>query len=264
MRVPLVWGVINATPDSFSDGGRHADVESAVRHARLLAEEGADVLDVGGESTRPGAAPVEPAEEIRRVVPVLARLRELDLGPRLSVDTRRAQVAREALAAGATVINDVGAGADPGMADAVAGGGAEWVLLHMRGTPATMQQAPRYQDVVAEVEGFLRGRVAAAEAAGIPRERLWIDPGLGFGKTLEHNLALLRGLERFVALGVRVLVGASRKSFLGALTGRTDPTQRLAGSLACALRACCAGVHGVRVHDVGATRDALAVLAGIR
>jgi dihydropteroate synthase len=262
--MPEVWGVVNVTPDSFSDGGRYLDTDAALTHALALAADGADVLDVGGESTRPGAEPVGVEEEIRRVVPVITALHARGVPARISVDTRRAAVADAALGAGAVIVNDIAAGRDPDMAAVVASSGAEWVLMHMRGTPRTMQRDPRYDDVVADVSGQLAERVEAAMAAGVEVARLWIDPGIGFGKTLEHNLALLRGLERFVALGPRVLLGASRKSFLGRLTGRDDPGARLAGSLACALRALVAGVAGVRVHDVAATRDALAVFAEIR
>jgi len=264
-RTPRIWGIVNVTPDSFSDGGLCAEPLAACAHARTLAGEGADVLDIGGESTRPGAAPVGVDQEIARVVPVFEGLADLAAGgTRLSVDTRRAAVAEAALAAGADLVNDVSAGQDPAMFDVVARHGAGLVLMHMRGTPATMQTAPVYADVVAEVADFLAGRATAAEAAGVAREQLWIDPGIGFGKTLEHNLALLRGLEAFVGLGLPVLLGASRKSFLGTLTGREAPAERLAGSLACVLRALEAGVSDVRVHDVRSTREILDVFTRIR
>jgi dihydropteroate synthase len=259
-----IWGVVNVTPDSFSDGGQFLDPDAAVAHALALAADGADVLDIGGESTRPGAQAVGADEETARVVPVLEALRRRAAGPALSIDTRHAAVASAALAAGATIVNDVSAGADPDMGRVVADAGASWVLMHMQGTPETMQAEPRYRDVVAEVVAYLRERADAAVAAGIDAGRLWIDPGIGFGKTLEHNLALFADLETLVATGHRVLVGASRKRFLGLLTGRERPADRVAGSLACALRARAAGVHAVRVHDVRATRDALAVFDAIR
>jgi dihydropteroate synthase len=262
--IPRIWGVLNVTPDSFSDGGRHESPGRAIEHGLAMAADGAAVIDVGGESTRPGAAPVPLAEEIRRVVPVLRGLREAGVAAGLSVDTRRADVAAAALGAGATIVNDVSAGADPAMLDLVARAGAELVVMHMQGTPRTMQRAPQYEDALEEIAGFLQERVAAAVAAGVERGRLWIDPGIGFGKRLEDNLALLRGLERLVASGPRVLLGASRKSFLGRLTGEPDPSRRLAGSLACALRAVDAGVDAVRVHDVRETRDAMTVYASIR
>ena len=256
-----VWGIVNVTPDSFSDGGRHAGTEEAVAHARRLRAEGADVLDIGGESTRPGAAPVPHDEEIRRVVPVLRALREGgDAGP-LSVDTRHAVVAQAALHAGADLVNDVGGGRDPGLLDVVAAHGAGLVLMHMQGTPGTMQADPRYEDVVREVGEWLAARQAAARAHGIARS--WIDPGLGFGKTLDHNLALLAGLPALVARGP-VLLGASRKSFLGRLTDEPVADRRLEGSLAAVAAGFHAGVAAVRVHDVRATRRFLDVLEAIR
>jgi dihydropteroate synthase len=220
------------------------------------------VLDVGGESTRPGAAPVSAEEEQGRVVPVVAALRQAGVRAPLSVDTRKASVARAALDAGATIVNDVSAGGhDPAMLPLVAERGVGLVLMHMLGEPGTMQRAPAYRDVVAEVEAHLLARRRAATEAGVAPERLWLDPGIGFGKTLEHNLALFGALERFAALGP-VLLGASRKSFLGALTGRL-PAERLIGSLACVARAAQAGVAAVRVHDVAETRELLAVLGRI-
>lgn len=229
-----------------------------------MAEVGADVIDIGGESTRPGAASVDVDEEIRRVVPVVSGLVAAGLEVRLSVDTRHAAVAAAALEAGAHIVNDVSAASDAGMLDVVAEHGAEIVLMHMRGTPRTMQQAPNYEDVVAEVAAYLLERVAAAQAAGVAAERIWLDPGIGFGKTLEHNLALLRDLESLVRTGHPVLFGASRKSFLGVLTGTEVAADRLAGSLACALRAMEAGVRGIRVHDVRETRELLDVYREIR
>ena len=251
-------GILNVTPDSFYDGGRHATVVAAVAHGRALLAEGADLLDVGGESTRPGAEPISADEECRRVVPVVTALRaETDVP--LSVDTTKAAVAAAALAAGADVVNDVSAGRDdPAMLSLVATEGAAIVLMHRQGTPATMQAAPTYGDVVAEVTAFLAERLAAARAAGIDGARVLVDPGLGFGKRLEHNLALLAHLDRLVALGVPVLVGASRKSFLGMVTGAAVEA-RLVPSVAAAVLAAVAGARAVRVHDVAATRQALAV-----
>jgi dihydropteroate synthase len=259
---PAVWGILNVTPDSFSDGGRWLEPAAAVEQGLRLVQEGADVLDVGGESTRPGAAAVPADEEARRTAPVIAALRRAGLSVPISIDTRKAAVARVALDAGATIVNDVSAGRhDPELLPLVAERGAGLVLMHMLGEPASMQRAPAYADVVGEVSAFLVERRAATLAAGVPPERVWLDPGIGFGKTLEHNLALLGSLERFAALGP-VLLGASRKSFLGALTGRL-PAERLLGSLACAARAAQAGVAAVRVHDVAATRELLDVLARV-
>lgn len=257
-----IWGIVNVTPDSFSDGGRFLDPARAVEHARQLVADGADVLDIGGESTRPGAEPVGTQEEIDRVVPVLEGLAGIDA--QLSIDTRHAAVAEAALAAGATIVNDVSGAADPAMLATVVKHGAGLVLMHMQGTPGSMQDAPHYDDVTAEVAAYLTSRAEAAIAAGADGARLWIDPGIGFGKTLDHNLALLRELEGLVRLGRPVLLGASRKAFLGTLTGRAEPAERVAGSLACVLRALEAGVDAVRVHDVAATRDILTVFTQIR
>ncbi|HLT26757.1 MAG TPA: dihydropteroate synthase [Zeimonas sp.] len=257
---PLVMGVLNVTPDSFSDGGRHASLEAATRHARRLIDEGADLLDIGGESTRPGAAPVPPDEEIRRVVPVLDALR--DCGRPLSVDTRRPEVMRAALEHGADLINDIDALQASGALDAVRASDCAVCLMHMQGEPGTMQQAPHYDDVVGEVEDFLAGRVSAAVEGGIDRDRIVIDPGIGFGKTLRHNLQLLGALDELAALGLPVLVGVSRKSMIGALTGR-DVDHRLAGSLSAMLAAVLRGARIVRVHDVAETRDALRVWQAI-
>ena len=244
-------GVLNVTPDSFSDGGRYLDPELAVAHGLALVAEGADVVDVGGESTRPGAGPVDEAEERRRVVPVIEALAP---SVRVSVDTRSAAVAEAAVAAGATLVNDVSASLWPVAAEV----GAGWVAMHMRGEPVTMQEAPRYDDVVAEVGAFLQERAAQARAAGV--EEVWIDPGIGFGKTLEHNLALLRSLDRLVAGGVPVVVGASRKGSLGQLTGGALVDDRLEASVATAVWAVEQGAAMVRVHDVAATVRALALL----
>ena len=259
---PEIWGILNVTPDSFSDGGRWLEPEQALEQALRLAQEGADVLDVGGESTRPGAATVAEAEEIRRTAPVIEALRRARVSLPISIDTRKAAVARAALDAGASIVNDISGGIhDPALLPLVAQRGAGLVLMHMQGQPATMQRAPAYRDVVAEVLAHLEARRGAAEAAGVSRARIWIDPGIGFGKTLEHNLALFQALERFTAAGP-VLLGASRKSFLGALTGRGAP-ERLLGSLATAARALQAGVAALRVHDVAATRELLEVLSRI-
>jgi dihydropteroate synthase len=253
---------VNVTPDSFSDGGEHPTPETAAAFALRLAEEGADVLDVGGESTRPGAVAVDPGEEAGRVVPTIAAIRRAGCPLPVSVDTRRPAVAEAALAAGATIVNDVSGGRDPAMLATVARHDAGIVLMHMRGEPATMQQDPRYGDVVAEVSAWLLERAAAAEAAGVRADRTWIDPGLGFGKTAAHNEEILRRLEELVAAGPPVLVGASRKSFLGGITGR-PPSDRLAASLACVARSAQAGAAAVRVHDVAATVDLLAVLSRV-
>lgn len=257
---PFLMGIVNVTPDSFSDGGRFAGVDAAVAHAERLAAEGADVVDVGGESTRPGAAAVPADEEIRRVVPVVERLRARGFPLPISVDTTKAEVGRAALAAGADLVNDVSALADPGLARAAAEAGAPVVLMHARG-PADGPAA--YRDVVAEVTAELAAALARAEAAGIPRERTILDPGLGFAKSLEHNLALLAGLPALRALGRPLLVGPSRKSFLGGITGA--PVEgRLAGTLAAVAAAVLAGAEWVRVHDVAPARDAARVAAAIR
>jgi dihydropteroate synthase len=261
---PLVMGIVNVTPDSFSDGGRFLDAASATDHARRLIAEGADILDVGGESTRPGAAPVGEAEEIGRVVPVIERLRaEADV--RISIDTMKPGVARAAVAAGATMWNDVTALSwSPESLAAAAYLGCEVVLTHMQGEPRTMQAAPRYDDVVAEVAAYLAARAEAAMAAGVARERIWLDPGFGFGKTPAHNLALVRALPRLVALGFPVLFGASRKSSIPRIAGdASDKSQRLGGSIALALAAAAGGAAAVRVHDVAETVQALAVACAI-
>ena len=253
-----VMGVLNVTPDSFADGGLRQEVDAALAWARTLIAEGADLIDVGGESTRPGAQPVSAEVEHARVVPVIAALRAETNLP-ISVDTSKASVAAAALAAGADVVNDVSAGrGDPAMLALVATRGAGVVLMHMQGVPATMQEAPAYGDVGTEVASFLGERAAAACAAGVPAADVWIDPGIGFGKRLEHNLALLARLERLVGLGFPVVVGASRKGFLGALSG-ASVGDRLPASLAAAVLAAAHGARVVRVHDVGATRRALAV-----
>ena len=253
-------GIVNVTPDSFSDGGRHATSAAAVEHALQLLEEGADILDVGGESTRPGAEPVSVDEELKRVIPVIEALQSRAVP--VSVDTFKPEVMRTAIAAGAAMVNDVNALLAEGALEVVAGSSAAVCLMHKQGTPQDMQQAPRYQDVLAEVQGFLAARIAAAEAAGIGRERIVIDPGFGFGKTLAHNIELLRHLDHLQALGVPVLAGLSRKSMLGAITG-LPVENRLIPSVAAALIAAQKGAKILRVHDVGATRQALQILNAV-
>ena len=261
---PLLAGVLNVTPDSFSDGGAWLDPERALAHGVQLIEQGAGWLDVGGESTRPGARPVDAADECARVLPVIEALAGRVAVP-ISIDTTKAEVAARALDAGASVVNDISAGrADPAMLDLVSRRGCGLVLMHMQGTPADMQRAPHYTDVLAEVRAFLAERMAACERAGIAAGRLWIDPGIGFGKTLEHNLALLRGLASLGELGPPLFVGVSRKAFIEALNaadGRAGsaPDQRLGGTLAAALHCAQAGAAVLRVHDVGALAEALRV-----
>ena len=256
-----IMGVLNVTPDSFSDGGEWFDREAAIAHGRELAAQGAEIVDVGGESTRPGAEPVSEEAELERVVPVVAALAGAT-GAEVSIDTSKAAVARAALEAGAAYVNDVTAlRGDPEMAAVVAGAGCDVCLMHMLGEPRTMQRDPHYGDVVADVAAFLEERVAAAVAAGVAEERISVDPGIGFGKTAEHNLELLRRLDEIVALGRPVVVGTSRKSFLGRITGRDDPHQRVFGTIATNVLAYERGASVFRVHDVAATRDALAVAA---
>ena len=258
---PQVMGVLNVTPDSFSDGGRYASLAAAVAHGVRLAEEGAAVIDVGGESTRPGAQAVSEAEELARVVPVIERLRATTAAI-VSVDTSKPAVMRAAAEAGAGLINDVRALADPGALEAAAASGCAVCLMHMQGQPRTMQQDPRYGDVVAEVRAFLAARLAAARAAGVAADQLLVDPGFGFGKTLAHNLTLLRHLREFAALDAPLAVGLSRKSLIGTLTGRRGD-ERLHGSIALAVLAVAAGARLVRAHDVAATVDALRVTAAV-
>jgi dihydropteroate synthase len=255
---PRVVGIINVTPDSFSDGGQFADLESAVAHGVRLAEEGADMLDVGGESTRPGSADVSVEEELRRVLPVIEQLIARTALP-IAVDTSKPEVMRAAVAAGAGMINDVYALRREGAMDAAADLRVPICLMHMQGEPRSMQDAPYYDDVVGEVHRFLTDRLIACELAGIDRRKVMVDPGFGFGKDLEHNLALLRRLERFADLGSGVYAGLSRKSMIGTLTGRKDPAERAAGSVAAALIAVQRGARMVRVHDVAATVDAVKV-----
>lgn len=259
---PRVMGIVNVTPDSFSDGGCHADTESAVVHALGLIDQGADLLDIGGESTRPGADAVPLDVELARVVPVIERLAAQCRVP-ISVDTRRPEVMRAAVAAGAGMINDVGALTGDGALAAAAELDVPVVLMHMRGEPRSMQDAPHYADVVAEVHGFLAQRIFACEMAGIDKKRIVVDPGFGFGKTREHNLALLANLQRFADLGVPVLAGLSRKRLIGEITGRAL-AERVHGSVAAALLAVERGAGIVRVHDVAATVDALAVSWALR
>jgi len=255
---PRVMGVVNVTPDSFSDGGALDSVDAAVAHALRLAGEGADILDIGGGSTRPGAAGVPRAEELRRVIPVIERLaRETELP--ISIDTSKPEVMRAAVAAGAGMINDVTALRREGAIDAAAALGVPVCLMHMQGEPGSMQDAPHYEDVVAEVHGFFTQRLFACEMAGIAKKNLVIDPGFGFGKDLDHNLRLLAHLRRFTELGVPVLAGLSRKGMIGKLTGREVPAERVSGSIAAALLAAQNGAMILRVHDVAATVDALKV-----
>jgi dihydropteroate synthase len=259
LDAPVVMGILNVTPDSFSDGGRFLELNAALEQAGRLADEGAAMIDVGGESTRPGAAPVSVDEELRRVIPVVDRLASALAIP-VSVDTRTPAVMKESIAAGASMINDVMALRAPGALEAVAASGAAVCLMHMQGEPRTMQDEPRYADVVGEVRDFLGKRVAACVAAGIARSRLVIDPGFGFGKSLEHNLELLRGLPAFAAAGLPVLAGLSRKRMIDALTGREEG-DRLAGSVALAVMAVMNGARIVRAHDVRETVDALRIVA---
>jgi len=255
---PRVMGIVNATPDSFSDGGEHATVEAAVAHGLQLAEEGADILDIGGESTRPGAQDVPVDEELGRVIPVIEALAKQTSLP-ISIDTSKPEVMRAAVAAGAGLINDVYALRREGALEVAAALGVPVVLMHMLGEPRSMQEAPRYDDVVADVHRFLAERIFAAEMAGIAKKKIVVDPGFGFGKTIAHNLALLAQLQRFTELGVPVLAGLSRKKTIGELTGRSDPHERIHGSLAAHLIAAQRGAMLLRVHDVAATIDALKV-----
>ena len=258
---PLIMGVVNVTPDSFSDGGRFGSAIAAAAHARQLIDEGADIIDIGGESTRPGALEVALDEERRRVMPVLERL--ADIVVPVSVDTRKPEIMREAIAAGVSMVNDIEALQAPESLAVAAGSNVAICLMHKRGAPASMQARPSYADVVAEVAEFLSGRVAAACAAGIAKERIVVDPGFGFGKTLAHNLQLLRNLRAIAPQGIALLAGLSRKSMLGQITGR-EAGERVYASVAAAVIAVQNGAHIVRVHDVAATRDALAVLRAER
>lgn len=258
---PLVMGIVNVTPDSFSDGGRYVDAERAIEHARQLLDEGADILDIGGESSRPGAQPVSVEDELSRVLPVIEAL--ADAGVPLSIDTVKPEVMSRAVAAGASIVNDIAALQEPGALDAVANTDAGVVLMHMQGTPQTMQLEPHYTDVVAEVREFLAVRIAAARRAGIALERIAVDPGFGFGKLLVHNLTLLRDLDRLAELACPLLIGLSRKSMFKGM-GNLPAAERKAASIAGALLAVQNGAAIVRVHDVAATREALAVWTAVK
>lgn len=261
---PRIMGILNVTPDSFSDGGRHADPEAALARARDLLAAGADILDIGGESTRPGSDPVPGAEELSRVLPTIAGLRAAGVTAPISIDTRKAAVAEAAFAAGADLWNDVSAlGHDPGSLAVAAASGRPVCLMHAQGDPKTMQAAPAYADVLLEVADHLEARVAAAEAAGIARGRILVDPGIGFGKTVAHNVALIRGLATLHGTGCAILFGASRKRFIGALGDAPDPLARAPGSLAVALEALRQGAQVLRVHDVAETRQALALWSAL-
>lgn len=262
-RRTALAGVLNVTPDSFSDGGRYLDPESAIARGIKLAEEGADLIDIGGESSRPGARPVSAEEELERVVPVIRGLRRA-LSIPLSIDTYKARVARVALGEGADVVNDISAlRFDPEMVRVIADEKVPVVLMHMQGTPRTMQERPHYTDVVAEVTGFLQERAGFALASGVGPEQILVDPGIGFGKELEHNLALLRGLPALASLGRPILVGPSRKTFIGKILG-VGPEERLEGSLAAAVAAVLAGANIIRIHDVREARRAIGVADALR
>jgi dihydropteroate synthase len=260
---PFFMGIVNATPDSFSDGGRYLARDAALALAERLAEDGADIVDLGGESTRPGAPAVPVEEEIARVVPVIGALRSRGMSVPISIDTRKAEVARAALDAGADLVNDVSALADPALAALVAERGVPVVLMHMRGSPADMQSLAVYRDVVEEVSRELGEALARAEAAGVRREQVILDPGIGFAKTTDHNLALLAAIPRLRALGRPLLVGPSRKAFIGAITG-APVSERLPGTLAAVTAAILMGAEFVRVHDVAAARQAGLIAAAIR
>lgn len=255
---PLIMGILNRTPDSFSDGGLYQDEAQALAHALKMGEEGADIIDVGGESTRPGSRRIEAGEQIRRVVPIIKRLRgSLPAAIPISIDTTRAEVAATALAAGASILNDISAGRDdPAMFKLAAQTGVPIILMHMQATPETMQINPAYGDVVAEVKSFLLKRAEAAQAAGIRREQVFIDPGIGFGKTNEHNLALMANLKQFVDTGYPVLLGTSRKRFMGAICAQTEPKEFLGATCATTALGVMAGVRIFRVHDIKTNRQA--------
>jgi dihydropteroate synthase len=266
MTVPFrLMGIVNVTPDSFSDGGRFLECDAAIEHGRRLVGEGAEIIDVGGESTRPGAEPVSAEEELRRVQPVIAGLGEAEWGPdrpQISIDTTKASVARAALEAGASLVNDVSAlRGDREMAGVVADSGAECCLMHMLGEPRTMQRDPRYDDVVDDVKAFLAARLEFAVREGIGERRVLLDPGIGFGKTVAHNLELLRRLDELSELGRPIVIGTSRKSFLGRIAGEQGDPERLAGTLASNVLALERGASVFRVHDVAPVREALAVAA---
>lgn len=262
---PRVMGILNVTPDSFSDGGRFVAAQDAIAHAAAMAADRADVIDIGGESTRPGAAEVSETEEVARTEPVIRALRDAGFALPISIDTRKAAVARAALAAGADLVNDVAALTyDPALAGVVAGLGVPVCLMHAQGTPATMQNDPRYDDVLLDVYDALAAHVAAAEAAGIARARIIVDPGIGFGKTAAHNLALIRGLSLFHGLGLPILLGASRKRFIGTIGGAGRPEDRAPGGIAVTLAGAQQGVQLHRVHDMAQTRQALALWQAVR
>ena len=258
----IVMGVLNVTPDSFSDGGRFLDTNKAIEHGLKMAAEGAAIIDVGAESTRPGAEPVSVEEQIRRVVPVIESLcKRIDVP--ISIDTNSSEVAKAALEAGAAIINDITALSNEGMGELTAEEQVPVILMHMQGTPATMQIEPKYKDVVSEVRRFLQEKAKRAEEFGIPKERIFIDPGIGFGKTLEHNLLLLRNVDKFVSTGYRVLVGTSRKSFIGKITDKNEPVDRIFGTAASVALCVAAGVSIVRVHDVADMVDVVKVANAI-
>jgi dihydropteroate synthase len=257
-----IMGIVNVTPDSFSDGGLYLDAGAAIAHGFELEAEGADILDVGGESTRPGAEPVDAETEAERVLPVIHGLIDGGATAQISIDTMKAPVAAAALDAGATLVNDVTAlRGDPGMADLIAERGVECCLMHMLGEPRTMQDDPRYEDVVSDVKAFLEERMAVAVGAGVKEEKILLDPGIGFGKTVEHNLELLRRLDELTALGRPLVVGTSRKSFLGRITGNSDPKRRLPGTIATNVLAYERGALVFRVHEVAPVLAALKVAA---
>ena len=259
MDCPRIMGILNVTPDSFSDGGRFQEQAAALTQARAMAA-AADILDIGGESTRPGAVDVDEDEEIARTAPVIAALRAGGAGIRISIDTRKAVVAAAALDAGADIVNDVAAlGHDPQMAGVVARSGAKVILMHAQGTPAAMQADPSYPNVLLDVYDFLQEKLGMADAAGIAREKIVLDPGIGFGKTVAHNLALIRGLSLFHGLGCPILLGASRKRFIGTISGTDDASARMPGSLSVALAGLAQGVQITRVHDVVESRQAFAL-----
>ncbi len=261
LEAPIVMGVVNVTPDSFSDGGLHEDPASAVAWGERLVAQGARIIDVGGESTRPGAAELAEAEELARVRPVVKRVSAEDT--LVSIDTRHPAIAKACVEAGASIINDVSGFRSPEMVEIAASCNAGVVVMHMLGEPATMQRAPRYDNVVREVGGFLLAQAAVLQGAGVAAERIVLDPGLGFGKTLEHNIALVRAIPELALYGFPILIGASRKRFIGEITGAAEPRERLGGSVAAALEAVRLGASIVRVHDVAATVQALAVSAAI-
>ncbi|SEM96078.1 Dihydropteroate synthase [Gemmobacter aquatilis] len=260
MAAPRLMGILNVTPDSFSDGGQFLAPEAAVAQGRMMVGAGAEIIDVGGESTRPGAAEVPVADEIARTAPVIAALREGGIDSVISIDTRKGAVAQAALAAGADLVNDVAAFThDPDLKRVAAAAGAPVCIMHAQGTPDTMQLAPQYDDVLLDVYDFLAAKLAEAEAAGIPRARVMVDPGIGFGKTLDHNLTLIRGLSLFHGLGCPILLGVSRKKFIGTIGGEADAARRAPGSVAVALAGVAQGAQVLRVHDVWETRQALAL-----